>query len=289
MHTNYNKALLALFIIASILLSNDSVLLADDVFRVGIFPRRSVALTEKMFTPLSNYLELQLDQKVVLDVAPDMPAFWSRLEDGKYDMVHLNQYHYVRAHAKLGWQAILRNEEFGEDTIAAGIWVLKDSDINNLHDLRGKLVVFGGGDHAMVASIMPRDILMKAGITNDTYIGMSTLHPVKSIVSVYFNQADAAGVGTTILKHPAIKKKIDVGKLKLLAKSNPLAHLPWAVRADLDTNKKNKIIQSMQLLNETLAGKKVLMSAGLTGIHPATDADYDEHRAIVKRVLGEEY
>ena len=289
MHSIFRKQLIVLFIIAPVLLSNISILLADDVFRIGIFPRRSVALTEKMFTPLSNYLEQQLGQKVLLDVAPDMPAFWSRLEDGKYDMVHLNQYHYVRAHAKLGWQAILRNEEFGEDTIAAGIWVLENSDINSLDDLRGKLIVFGGGDHAMVASIMPRDILMKAGIEDDSYIGMSTLHPVKSVISVYFNQADAAGVGITIVKLPAINKRIDVEKLRLLAQSEPLAHLPWAIHGDIDKEKKNKITQSMLRLNDTISGKKVLKSAGLTGIRPAIDTDYNEHRAIIRRVLDENY
>jgi len=289
MHLIYSKQLMALLISVSLLLSDVSVVLADDAIRIGIFPRRSVALTEKMFTPLSEYLEQQLGQKVSLDVPPDMPAFWSRLKEGKYDIVHLNQYHYVRAHAKLGWQAILRNEEFGEDTIAAGIWVLKDSDINNLTDLRGKLIIFGGGDHAMVASIMPRDILLKAGIKNDSYIGMSTLHPVKSIISLYFNQGDAAGVGITIDRLPAIKKKIDVDKLRLLAKSEPLAHLPWAIRGDMDTEKKDKIIRSLLLLNDSFAGKKVLTSAGLTGIRPASDTDYDEHRVIIKRVLSEEY
>ena len=289
MRPNYNRQLVIVVLILSVIFPNPPLLLADDSFRIAIFPRRSVAQTEKMFTPLAKYLEQQLGRQVLLEVPPDMPAFWSRMEEGSYDMVHLNQYHYVRAHAKLGWQAILKNEEFGEDAIAAGLWVLKESDINQLSDLRGKLIVFGGGDHAMVASIMTRDILQQAGIEDDMYIGMSTLHPIHSINSVYYKQADAAGVGVTVVKIPAIKSKIDTDKLRVLAKSKSLAHLPWAIRGDIDTNMKENVIQSLLLLNDSFSGQKILNSAGLTGIRSVQDSDYDDHRVIIKRVLNEEY
>lgn len=73
-----------------------------------------------------------------------------------------------------------------------------------------------GGDHAMVASIMTRDILQQAGIKEDSYIGMTTLHPLKSIISVYYKQADAAGLGDMIRNIPAVKKKIDVDNLRVL-------------------------------------------------------------------------
>ena len=93
----------------------------EDELRVGIFPRRNVDKSFQMFTPLIEHLQKRLNRTVVLDIPPDMPAFWSRLEEGKYDLVHLNQYHYVRAHAELGWQAILKNEEFGKDSLAAAL------------------------------------------------------------------------------------------------------------------------------------------------------------------------
>ena len=202
MKPNYYKQTMKLVVILSLFISDFSVLLADDVLRIGIFPRRSVAVTTKMFTPLVEYLEEQLGRTISIDVPPDMPAFWSRLEKGDYDLVHLNQYHYVRANAKTGWQAILKNEEFGEGNIAGALWVLKDSDIRRIDDLRGKLIVFGGGDHAMVASIMTRDILLQAGLSDDSFISMATLQPLKSMISVYYKQADAAGIADMVVKNP---------------------------------------------------------------------------------------
>jgi phosphonate transport system substrate-binding protein len=242
-----------------------------------------------MFTPLILHLEQQLSKKIVLDVPPDMPAFWSRLEEGNYDLVHLNQYHYVRAHAKLGWQAILKNEELGEDTIAAALWVLNDSNIKHVSDLREKLIVFGGGDHAMVASIMIRDILLQAGINDDDYIGMSTIHPMKSVISVYYKQADAAGVSASVDKLPAISNEIDTEKLRILAKSEPVAHLPWAIRGDIDDETRNRVVNALLSLNGSISGLKVLKSAGLTGIRSANDSEYDKHREIINRVLNEQY
>jgi phosphonate transport system substrate-binding protein len=146
-----------------------------------------------------------------------------------------------------------------------------------------------GGDHAMVASIMTRDILQQAGIKEDSYIGMTTLHPLKSIISVYYKQADAAGLGDMIRNIPAIKKKIDVDNLRVLAKSKSLAHLPWAVRSDIDVKEKENIIKALLLLNESSRGISLLKTAGLTGFRQVIDSDYDEHRKIIKRVLGEHY
>jgi phosphonate transport system substrate-binding protein len=284
-----SKLMMKLVVFLFLFLSNIPLLQADDIFRIGIFPRRSVEVSKKMFTPLSAYLEQQLNKKIVLDVPPDMPAFWSRLEEGKYDLVHLNQYHYVRAHAKLGWQAILKNEELGEDTISAAIWVLNSSDIRQVSDLRKKLIVFGGGDHAMVASIMTRDMLLQAGINDDDYIGMTTIHPMKSIISVYYKQADAAGVSASVVKLPAIRKEIDTDQLRLLVKSEPVAHLPWAIRGDIDDEIRNRIVNALLSLNGSRSGVTVLKSAGLTGIRTANDSDYDKHREIIKRVLNEQY
>ena len=287
---NINKTIIFLFILGLILVKPEVLYAADDdQLRMGVFPRRGVSVTKQMFTPIATYLEKQLGQKVTIDVAPDMPAFWSRLEEGSYDLAHMNQYHYVRAHAKYNWQAILKNEEFGSASIAAALWVLKDSKIKSLQDLHGKLIVFGGGDHAMVASIMSRDILLQAGIKEDSYIGMTTLHPLRSVISVYYRQADAAGVGDIVTKIPAIKKKLDVKQLRILAKSKSLAHLPWAVRGDLDAKIKEKLIRAFMQLNDTSKGKKMLKAAGMTGIHNADDAEYDEHRKIIKRVLNEQY
>jgi phosphonate transport system substrate-binding protein len=284
-----SKLKIKLVVLLILFLSNIPILHADDFFRIGIFPRRSVEDSKKMFTPLILHLEQQLSKKIVLDVPPDMPAFWSRLEEGNYDLVHLNQYHYVRAHAKLGWQAILKNEELGEDTIAAALWVLNDSNIKHVSDLREKLIVFGGGDHAMVASIMIRDILLQAGINDDDYIGMSTIHPMKSVISVYYKQADAAGVSASVDKLPAISNEIDTEKLRILAKSEPVAHLPWAIRGDIDEETRNRIVNALLSLNGSGSGVNVLKSAGLTGIRAANDSDYDKHREIIKRVLNEQY
>ena len=66
---------------------------------------------------------------------------------------------------------------------------------------------------------MFNELLQQAGLSNDSYIGMATLQPLKSIISVYYRQADAAGVGDGVLKFPRTRKKIDVSKLRILAKT----------------------------------------------------------------------
>lgn len=203
-----SKLKMNLVVLLFLFLTNIPLLQAGDIFQISIFPRRSVEDSKKMFTPVSAYPEQQLSKKIVLDMLPDLPAFGSRLEEGKYDLVHLNQYHHVRDNAKPGWQAILKVEELGEDTIAAALWVLNNSDIRQVSDVAKKLFFFGCGDHAMVASSMTRDILLQAGINNDDYTGMTTIHPMKSIISIYYEQADAAGISASVVKMRAIRRMI---------------------------------------------------------------------------------
>ena len=112
---------------------------------VGIFPRRDSEVTREMFAPLMDHLGQALKLQVSLDVPPDFEAFWERLIENRYDLVHLNQYQYLRAHQLFGYQAILKNEEMGRTEITPVIWVRKGSGINQPSDLKGKKVIFGGG------------------------------------------------------------------------------------------------------------------------------------------------
>ncbi len=266
-----------------------AVLAAEDPLRVGIFPRRHPELTRELFQPLSDYLAAALGRPVELETTADFASFWQNVEQRRYDLVHFNQYHYVRSHKEHGYRVIVRNEEFGHSDISAAVLVRKDSGIQRLDDLRGKKVVFGGGRTAMVSYIAATHLLNEAGLKQGDYFEQFALTPPKACIATFYRQAAAAGAGSYVLDLPKVKNEIDVGEMTYLAVGTPLAHLPWAVKADMDEATAQNIQRILVALRDSDAGQAVLRQARLTALVAAADRDYDRHREIVHAVLGERY
>ncbi len=254
---------------------------------MGVFPRRPVAKTHKMFKPLAEKLSRELGEPVKLLVAKDFKAFWKGVKNKQYDLVHYNQYHYLLSHKQQGYKVIAVNEEFGTNRIAGALSVRKDSGINQVADLRGKTILFGGGKKAMGSYIAPTAILMNAGLkAGKDYTVRFAKNPPSAVIGVYNKAADAAGSGNVILRVKGVKKKIDVDQMKILAESEPFIHLPWAVKGDMPADKAARIQKIMTSLKGS--DDAVLKAAAVTNFVKATDSDFAKVREIVKSVTGED-
>lgn len=260
----------------------------DNALHMGIFPRRGASMTETMFTPLSEGLSQALGHKVILETTHDFATFWQNVNQQRYDIVHYNQYHYVRSHKDLGYQVIAHNVEYGHAKIAGAILVRKDAGIHSLQDLKGKKIAFGGGRKAMQAYITATYLLREAGLNKGDYFEQFALNPPKACIATYYHQAAAAGAGDYVLELPVVTKEFDVDEMQYLAVGEKLAHLPWAVSAGVSPELKNKIQQYMINLGNSEQGMAILESAGLTNLLSAKDSDYDPHRRIIKVVLDED-
>ncbi len=254
---------------------------------MGVFPRRPVAVTHKLFRPLAEKLSKELGEPVKLVVAKNFKSFWKGVEGKQYDIVHYNQYHYLLSHKKLGYKVIAVNEEFGSSKIAGALSVRKDSGINSVADLKGKTVLFGGGKKAMGSYIAPTAVLKGAGLeAGKDYTVKFAKNPPSAVIAVFNKAADAAGSGNVILKTKVVQKKVDVSQMKILAESEPFVHLPWAVKGDMAADKATRIQQVMTSLKGS--DDAVLKAARVTNFVAASDADFAKVREIVKFVTGED-
>lgn len=256
---------------------------ADDTLTVGIFPRRNAKVTIKMFTPLVKYLSEKTGKKINVVTAKNFPVFWGNVMKGKYDIVHYNQLHYIESNARLGYQVIAQNEEFGTKTIRSALVVRKDDGIDSLNDIKGNTILFGGDEKAFVSYIVNAVLLHRAGIMKEDYVTRFAKNPPNAAIAVYLKQVNVSGVGDAVLKLPLLKKKgVDVSELKVINKSEPLPHLPWAVNKSMSNDLRMSIQRAMLSLNDSVEGKAILNKAGMTGIHKAIDKDYDSSREIIK-------
>ena len=98
----------------------------DDEFTLAVFPRRGAENTRIMYTPLINGLSQYLNRKVTLVTSHDFASFWEKVTQQAYDIVHYNQYHYVRSQKDYGYQVFAQNVEFCHDKIAVSIIIFKN-------------------------------------------------------------------------------------------------------------------------------------------------------------------
>ncbi len=257
---------------------------------LGVFPRRPVAMTHKAFKPLAEKLSQELGEPVKLVVPKNFKEFWKGVKSKQFDLVHYNQYHYIKSHAEQGYQVIVANEEFGNKQIAGSLVVRSDSGINRIDDLRGKTILFGGGKKAMGSYIAPTAILKKAGLTaGSDYQVKFAKNPPGAVIGVYNQASDAAGSGNVILRIKAVTKKIDASQMKILAESESFTHLPWAVSSNVSQAKAKKIANVMTGLKSSAEGKAILKAAKVTAFNAVSDSDYDKVREITRFAIGETY
>ena len=256
----------------------------DGTLVMGIFPRLNASDTTTRYAPLADHLSERLGRRISLVTSKDFESFWRGIEEQRYDIVQYNQYHYIRS-AK-NYQVIAHNKEFGKSTLAGVLYVRKDSNITNLVQLRGRTVLFGGGEDAMIGYIAPVYMMLQAGVKKDEFKSRFAVNPLNSVIGVYHKQADAAGSGDGAVEQPALKNAIRTDELTVLAVSEQLLHLPWAVKRAMPARLRASIQSALVDLENSEAGQKVLKSAVLTGIGKAEDKDYDPHRRMVRAVMG---
>jgi phosphonate transport system substrate-binding protein len=259
---------------------------AADPLVMGIFPRHDAAITTKLFRPLSHYLERELQIPVVMELSSDFDSFQMNLQQRRYDLVHLNPFDYVSAHNDLAYDALVQNEEFNEKTIRGAIFVRRDSGIQQLSDLKGKKILFGGGANAMMSYIIPTYLMQQAGLKKEDYETFYAINPPNALLATFLQYADAAGAGEVVRRLPIVTSKIDVGQFDMIAVSQPLPNLPWAVKREMPEALKERLQTLLFNLKQSEEGREILKQAGLTAFHPVTDKDYDSHRAIIESVYG---
>jgi phosphonate transport system substrate-binding protein len=261
-----------------------AALAAEDALIMGVFPRYNATETTTMYKPLAEHLSERLGRKVALITSRDFDSFWKGVSEQRYDVVHYNQYHYI--HSAQTYRVIAHQQEFGKNAVAGALFVRKDSGITEISQLRGRTIIFGGGKDAMMSYIAPRFLLMQAGLKEGDFKTEFAQNPPNALLALYHKQADAAGGGDILIDLPVVKNAINAQELRLLAATEPLLFLPWAVKHSMPANLGQSIQSILVELEKTDAGKNVLRAAKATGMGKAEDRDYNHHRKMTTAVFG---
>jgi phosphonate transport system substrate-binding protein len=261
-----------------------SAAMAADHLTLGVFPRLKPTEMVRSYQPLATYLGERLGRTVQLVTSKDFDSFWKGVKQQRYDIVHYNQYHYIQSSD--AYRVIAHQQEFGRTAVAGALFVRTDSGINDISQLRGRTIIFGGGRDAMMSYIAPRYLLMQAGLNEGDFKTEFAVNPPNALLALYHQQADAAGGGDILIDLPAVRNAINTGELKMIASTEPLLFLPWAVKRSMPPKLADDIQAILVSLGDTPAGRRILEAAQVTGMGAASDKDYDAHRRMTRAVFG---
>jgi phosphonate transport system substrate-binding protein len=236
----------------------------------GVVPQQAAARLAALWVPVFDEVGRRAGVALGFRTAPDIPTFEQRLADGDYDLAYMNPYHYTVFHNAPGYLAFAHQR----DKRIRGILVApSDSPLTDIAELDGQTLAFPS-PAAFAASVLPRAALREAGID---------IRPryVRSHDSVY--RAVAAelypaggGIERTFAgTDPAVR-----AKLRVLWRTDGYTPHAFAAHPRVDQALVGAVAEAMAGLDRDETGRGLLSAIGFNGIEPATDADWDDVRAL---------
>ena len=254
----------------------------DGKLTIGIFPRRNMEQTFKMFQPLVDYIEQEIEMEVELVTARTYKDFRNKTQRGEVDLVHYSQSLYIDTSDM--YEVFAQNKEFSMQAISSVIYVLKESGIDSIEDLKGKKIGLSNCNKELMNHVAPKQMLFKAGLWEADYTEVLQNNAIHSILGLYHGQTDAAFGNDHLLKLPEIRKLVDISKFKIISQGKPMSHFPWAVNKSLNQELKHKVKAALFSIKKSKHGNAILAAAGLTDITEAFDVDYLDQRLMMRGI-----
>jgi phosphonate transport system substrate-binding protein len=251
---------------------------ADEPLSFGVVPQQAAAQLAAVWSPIFRALSERSGIEIGFRTAPDIPTFEQRLAAGQYDLAYMNPYHYTVFNEQPGYLAFAKQR----DKRIRGILVARaDTGLTGIQDLDGATLAFPA-PAAFAASVLPRAALKEAGIAFEPRY-------VRSHDSVYRTVAQGlypAGGGierTFGNTAPEVR-----GELKVLWRTKGFTPHAFAAHPRVDAEAVSRLRDAMVAMAGDAEGQVLLASIGFTGIEPATDADWDDVRALEIDLLNNE-
>jgi phosphonate transport system substrate-binding protein len=164
-----------------------------EVIRFGIEPvgDSPLSMSDK-FTPLIEYLSERLGKKVELRVVSDYEGLIRDISEGMIDCCFMNPITYLKTRGKFEVKLLVKAMVEGKAGYRSVIIVKSDSPIQTTQDIKGKSFAFGT-PHSTSSYIVPRFMLLNAGIKLQNLLHYEYLGPHENVVKAVIDGTFEAG------------------------------------------------------------------------------------------------
>lgn len=237
----------------------------EPIYSFGVVPqfdsRRIVAIWRPILDELQNHTGLQFS----LRGSRSIPDFEKEFTEGSFDFSYMNPYHILKANQQQGYLPLVR--DIGRDLYGI-IVVKKDSPIQKVEDLDGKLIAFPA-PNALGASLM-----IRADFHNNYHIKIKPKY-VNTHTSVYLNVAlGETDAGGGVQKTLAGQRPEVLDELRVLYKTQKFPPHPISAHPRVPVDVQQQVKQALLAMGKTRTGKALLAKIPIQKIGATEIADY---------------
>lgn len=251
-------------------------------------PSVDAKVIEDSSKKMKDYLEQNTPWKFEVAIPQSYVAVVEAFGTKRADVAALNSFGYILAHEKYGVEAKITVLRHGSPTYQSQ-WIAKKGAFKSIGELKGKKLAFV--DPASTSGyLLPLKSLKDKGVEpGETVFAMKHDNVVSMIYNgqveagaTFYSPPDSEGIqdARRLVKtqYPDVEEKISIIEL-----SDPIPNDPIVFRKDLAPEMTAKIVEAFMAFVKTEEGKKAFKSIyGVDDLKLATDADYDNVRAMLK-------
>ena len=243
----------------------------DKVFRVGVVPQFDTHRLHTIWNPILEHLSKLTGFQFKLITASSIEDFEKAFMNGEYDFAYMNPYHFILANKLQGYLPLVR--DVGKKL--QGILVVnKDSGIDNVSQLQGKIIAFPS-PNALGASLQ-----MRQELVDDFSMSIKPSY-VNNHDSVYINvllgeEIAGGGVEKTLKQQPLRYQDA----LKIIHKTRAVPPHPLVVKASISRQIRDKVINGFLAMGTTKKGTMLLANIPIKQIGYAKLEDYELLKAM---------
>ncbi len=270
-----NKFYLA-FLAAFCTLQMTQIGWCQDNFVFGVHPFKKPTELKKMFTPLIQYLEEELDAEISFRSASDYEEAMTNIIEGKVDFSYLGPAGYSLLNSqhpgKLQIGAAVLNK--GKPTYNGFFIVKEGSAYSSVADLKGKKIAFGDRNSTL-SCYLPAYMLIQAGIFDS--VSYQFLGSYDNVALAVINGVfDGGGI------KPEIANKYIGRGIKVIATSEPIYEHLIVIGPNVGETTKTRVRKALLNVHDPVVYTSIKKS--LTGFSAVRQSDYNNLLEIIKTV-----
>ena len=261
------KTLGIIFLVVAVLFA-PSLIWARPIYIGDIYPRPADAI--KRAWPLVSYLAKQLQPEGITDgkivVVKTIPEMADLLKEKKVDLFIDSPFPAVAVSRLSGSKFLLRRWKKGVASYHTVIFVEKDSGINQLEDLKGKIIAFEE-PHNTSSYFLPKLVLVQKGLKVIQKRGASDAVAPNEVGYLFAGQdpntmfwvlKGKVSAGVMSNENYLLEARRYLNSLKVIHKTFTIPRHVLGYRADLDPKLVARIKEILIKMDQSEEGKKAL-------------------------------
>ncbi len=235
-------------------------------------------VTTRYRQPLMDYLTANTPYRFRALLRIDSEKTVGMLEQRLADIAHLGVVSYLEAHSQLGAVLLVRPLNRDGEPYSRSVFVTeRGSTLRKLGQLRGRSLALGSF-HSTLSNLIPRHELIQAGVTPETLASIEHFANDEEVITAVLEGRFDAGAVEDVVAYRYQEKG-----LTILHVSGPVPSAPLVIHSEIPDRVTVAIRDALLKLDVLGANERQQWDEQIRyGFGPATDADYEPIRRIIK-------